>query len=64
MIVLIYTRTDEIASNRASQLAAKRTNVLILNVLFVFFCVYIKILKKNDIFWDRILDNNICSYIS
>jgi len=64
MIVLIYTGANKVVGDRTPQWAARETNVFILNVLFVIFCVYIKIPKKNDIFWDKILDNNICSHVN
>jgi len=62
--MLIYTGEEEVAGNRAPQWAARETNVFILNVLFVNFCVYIKILMKRDIFWDTIWDIYICLYVN
>jgi len=63
MIVLIYTGAYEVAGDRAPQWVPRGTNVFILNVLFVIFCVYIKIPKKSNIFWDTILNNSIYSYV-
>ena len=60
MIVLIYTRGDEVAGDKALQWVVRGWDVFILNVLFLNFCIYIKISMKRDIFWDRVWDNCIC----
>ena len=59
-----YTGVDEVASKRAQQLAARGWDAFILDVLFLKFCVYIKIPKKRDIFWDTIWGSSICLYVN
>jgi len=55
---------DEIAGNRVCQWVVRGGNAFILDVLFLNFCIYIKIPKKIDIFWDTIWDSSICLYIN
>jgi len=50
MIVLIYTGADKVAGDSAPQWAAGGWDIIILNVLFLNFCVYIKISMKKNIF--------------
>ena len=63
--MLIYTGANEVVGNKAYQWTTRWWDAFYFGCfVFLNFCVYIKIPKKKDIFWDTIWDSCKCLYVN